>query len=120
MSGGTQLRAILTGSPLATSAGDKVRPDAIDEKDKAPYIIFRRTQVERIYGLFNNVMATREDFDIECWADTPAQAQVLEAEVVAALAEAGIPVNPNDPDGNDPLVGVNAVVVRVSIWTDPA
>jgi hypothetical protein len=119
VSGGTQLRAILTGSPLATSAGDKVRPDMVDERDRVPFIIFRRTQVERIYGLDNTVLATREDFDIECWGDTPSKAQDLEAEVVAALAAAGIPVNPNDPDGNDPVVGVNAVVVRVSLWVDP-
>ena len=37
--------------------------------------------------------------------------------VVAALIYAGVPVNPNDPDGNDPQVGVNAVVVNVSLWS---
>lgn len=117
MSGGTQLRTILTGSPLATSAGTRVRADAADEKDVYPFIIFRRTEVDRIYGLSNALLGTREDFAIECWADTPAQAQVLEAEVVAALAVADIPVNQNDADGNDPVVGVNAVVVNVSVWS---
>lgn len=117
MSGGTQLRAILTGSPLATGAGTRVRADAADEKDTYPFIIFRRVEVHREYGLDNTLLGTREDFAIECWADTPAQAQALEAEVVAALLAEGIPVTPNDPDGNDPVVGVNAVVVNVSIWT---
>ena len=117
MSGGTTLRAILTGSPLATSAGDKVRPDEADVNDKVPFILFRRINVHREYGLDNTLLGTREDFNIECWADTPALAQVLEGEVVAALIDAGVPVNPNDPDGNDPQVGVNAVVVNVSLWS---
>jgi hypothetical protein len=115
MSGGTLLRAVLTGSP-GTSAGSRVRADAADEKDIYPFIIFRRTTVDRIYGLDNTRLGVREDFSIECWGDTPAAAQALEAEVVAALAAADLPVNPNDPDGNDPMVGVNAAVVNVSIW----
>lgn len=118
MSGGTLLRSILTtGSPSPTGAGSRVRADAADEKDRYPFIIFRRTGVDRTFGLDNTLLATREDFAIECWADTPSAAQALESEVVDALLAEGWPPTPNDPDGNDPVVGVNAVVVNVSIFS---
>lgn len=117
MSGGAILRSILTGSPTPTDAGDKVRPDEADERDQFPFIVFHRTRVERVQGLDNTILGTGESFAIECWAETPAKAQVIEAQVVQALHDAGWPVTPNDPDGKDPNIGVNVAVVNVDIWT---
>lgn len=117
MTGGEIVRQTLTGSPYATDAGEAVRSDAADEKDDYPFIVFRRTNVFRDWGLDNTLMGTRETFQIECWDETPAKAQVLEQQVVEAFLTIGVPTLPNDPDAQDPTVLVNCAVVNVDIWT---
>ena len=118
MTGGEVLREILAGPGPAypTAAGDNIRADLVEEKTPYPFAIFRRVSVDRDYGLDNTLLATKETFIIECWGETPAKAQALEAQVVNLLVTAGNPPSPNDPDALDPEVGVNAVTVRVDVW----
>jgi hypothetical protein len=115
--GGSMLRDILTGSPYATAAADRVRANAADPEDVPPYIIFRRTAVHRDWGLDNTLLAMRETFNIECWGETPAKSQELEQQVVTALVAAGIPTNDNDSDGLDPKMQLDVSAVNVDIWT---
>lgn len=119
MTGGQILREILVGPgpDYPTSAADRIRPDEMGQGEPFPFVIFRRVGVNRDFGLDNTLLAVVETFALECWGETPAKAQALEAEVVDALLVAGNPPSPNEPDGNDPEVGVNCVVLRVDIWT---
>lgn len=118
MTGGELIYAALaTGSPLPTSVGIKVRQDAADEDDGYDFIIYRRVAVERQRGLDGTLLATRETFHIECWAKTRPEAEVIEAEAIAALTAAGYYPDGNDVDGIDPDVKVRAAVFVVDIWS---
>jgi hypothetical protein len=117
MSGSDVILAALTaGSPAPTSA-TVVRVDVADEGDRFPFVVFRRVDVQRDYGLGNVLLGTREVFEIECWGKTRDASEDLEAEVIDALAAADLPVIPNDPDALDPTVKAKAVVVRVEVDT---
>ncbi len=118
MTGGELIRAALTsGSPDPTGAGTKVRQDAADENDDYPFIIFRRVAVDRLRGLNGELHATKETFQVECWGETRAQSDDLEAQAVAALESAGYYPDGNEVDGLDPDVKVRAAVFAVDIWT---
>ena len=121
MSGSTKLGVILAGPgpTYPTAAGAQVAPDIADESWQEPYIVYRRTNVERFYGVDSSLHTTRETFQIECWGKTRASSENLESQVVAALAAENIPLSPNEPDGFDPEILVRAVVLTVDLWTDP-
>lgn len=119
MTGGERVRAaLISGSPM-TSAGTKVRQDAADEEDEYPFIIFRRTEVERQRGVGGELLATRETFQVECWGENRAASDTLEAEAVSALEATGLYPDGNEPDGLDPDVRVRAAVFTVDVWTTP-
>lgn len=121
MTGGEIIRSVLvTGSPYPTSAADKVRQDAANQKDVEPFVIFRRVKVTRTRGLDNTVLAVCEAFNVECWGMTRADSDQLEAEAIAALEAKGYLAEDNEPDGLDPEVVVKAAVFQVCIWTTPS
>lgn len=120
MTGGEIIRAaLIAGSPLPTDAALKVRQDAADEEDSQPFIIFRRAGVERQRGLDGTLLAKRETFHIECWGETREDADVLEAQAIAALEAAGLYPDDNEVDGLDPEVKVRAAVFAVDVWNTP-
>lgn len=119
MTGGERLRAVLSAG-AATSAGSKVRQDAADQDDEYPFIIFRRVAVERLRGIDGSLHATKETFHIECWGETRAESDTLEAQALAALQTAGLYADGNEPDGLDPEVKVRAAVFVIDLWTQPA
>lgn len=120
MTGGERIRAALTsGSPDPTDAGTRARQDAADESDVYPFIIFRRTDVDRQRGIGGELLALRETFQVECWGETRAQSDDLETQAVAALEAAGFYPDGNEPDGLDPEVKVRAAVFMVDVWTTP-
>lgn len=120
MTGGEIIRAaLIAGSPSPTDAELKVRQDAADEDDDEPFIIFRRVEVDRQRGLDGTLLAVKETFHIECWGKTRADADVLEAQAIAALEAAGRYPDGNEVDGLDPDVKVRAAVFAVDIWTTP-
>jgi len=110
-----ELHSILVGGSPQTSAGDKVRFDALEEGDEVPFIVLRRVGVDRDFGLDNTLLSTKETFHIECWAESRGEAQEIEQQVVDRLLAAGIPPDPNDVDGFTPNQDVRCVVVIASI-----
>jgi len=119
VTGGERVRAALIGGSPLTSAGTKVRQDAADEQDDYPFIIFRRTEVDRQRGLVGELLAVRETFQVECWGENREASDVLEAEAVSTLEAAGLYPDGNEPDGLDPEVRVRAAVFSVDVWTTP-
>lgn len=106
--------ALVGGSPDPTFAS-AVRQDQADEGDEYPFIIFRRTFVERDFGLDNTLLGVRETYQIECWGDTREQEMVMETRVVDLLIAAGLPPKANDTDGLDPDMKVRAGVIVVDV-----
>ena len=120
MTGGELIRAaLIAGSPLPTLAGLKVRQDAADENDKFPFIIFRRVNVVRDRGLDGTLLTTKEVFHVECWGETRAESDALEAQALLAISAAGFYPDGNEVDGLDPDVKVRAAVFAVDVWTTP-
>lgn len=114
-----ELHSILTsGSPWPTDAQDRVRFDAVNQDDAPPYIVLRRVNVKRDYGLDNTLLSQKEFFHVECWGKWREDAQGMEEQVVAALAAEGIVPEPNEPDGLDPNVDVRCTVVVVALWAE--
>lgn len=113
----TTLRAALVASTgLTAIVGARIRADQADEKDGFPYVIFRRTKVEREMGLDNTVLARSDVYEIECWHEQRLQADAMADLVVDALLAAGIAPDDNDPDAMDPELVKRCAVVTCSIW----
>ena len=112
--------ALLAGSPLPTSAGNKIRIDSANDADAYPFVIGHSVSTERDFGMDNTLLSVKETFHVECWAETRAEANVLEGEVVAALLVAGLVPDPSGPDGMDPTVDVRCVDVFVPTWITPS
>jgi hypothetical protein len=118
MSGWSQLRDVLLNGSPQTLAGQKIRQDAANDGDKYPFVIGRRVDVYREFGLDNTLLSVKEQYGLECWGETREQACALEDQAVALLIAAGLPPDPNGPDGLDPTVDVRCSVLYVSIWLD--
>lgn len=117
MSTVTTLRAALVGSTALTNiVGQRIRVDQADEKDEFPYIVFRRVNVRRDYGLDNTLLSRADDFEIECWHEKRLSADDMANLVVQALTTAGIVPNDNDPDAVDPELVKRCAVVTCSVW----
>lgn len=118
MTGAEVLRDALLAHPLLVDlVGTRVRVDAAEERDEYPFIVFRRRKVDRDFGLDNTLLATMEQFEIECWAAQRLASLQVEAEVVDALLAAGLVPDENPTDALDPDVDVRAAVVYVTVWT---
>lgn len=76
-------------------------------------MIGRRVAVERTFGLDNTLLEHKETYSLECWGETRDQASDLEDQVVTLLVGAGLPPDPNGPDGIDPVVDVRCCVIFV-------
>lgn len=114
MTASEELRSILVSGSPQTDAADRVRFDEARLEDAQPLIVLRRINIERDYGLDNTLLSKRETFFVECWAETRAEAQVLEEQVVNLLEAAGIPPEPNDPDGFVPNQDLRCCTVVAS------
>jgi hypothetical protein len=120
VTGGEIIRqTLVSGSPLPTAAGERVRPNAVQTDDPAPYIAFIRSSNDRELGLDGTLLAKTETFQIFCWAETPEEAQALEEQVVPLLIEAGFAMLPNEPDGAAADVGDNCAVLTVAYIHTP-
>lgn len=119
MAGWDQIMAALSGSPLPTSAGDKIRVDQANDADSYPFVVGHSVSTERARGLDGTLLYVKETFHLECWGETRELANVLETEVVDALIAAGLYTDPNGPDGFDPTLDVRCVDLFVPTWITP-
>lgn len=111
--------ALLASAPLVALVAQRVRADIAGDRDAAPYVVVRRKAVEREFALNDALLAKRELFEIECWADERLSTVDMEEAVVAALLAAGLVPEDNDPDAIDPALDVRCAIVMVSVWTTP-
>ena len=116
MSAWEEIRGILINGSPRTAAEDRVRTDAGNEDDAYPFVIGRRVAVDRQFGLDNALLGHKETYLLECWGETRDQASDLEDQVVNLLLGAGLPPDPNGPDGIDPVVDVRCCAVFLTVW----
>lgn len=110
------LRAVLVGGSPDPTFATAVRQDLEDENDTYPYIVYRRVDVYREFGLDDTLLAVRETYHIECWGHNRAQEMDMEERVVDLLIAAGLPPRANETDGLDPQMKVRVGVLVVDVW----
>lgn len=80
--------ALATGSPLPTSAGERVYSVIAPEKSELPRVTFVRTSTTPQNSLSGHANIDLVFVQVDCWARTAAQAAQLAREVRAAMGGA--------------------------------
>ncbi len=118
MSAAEDLRAtLLAHTALTDVVNERVRQDIGVASDPYPFVIFKQVGDAPERGLDNSLHARAEDFQIESWGDTRAEAHQVHRLVEDALAAADLYPDPADPDAIDPEIGARACVWNLRIWT---
>lgn len=116
MSSHALIQAALDAAPaLAALVGDRIRPDLAREGDAFPYIVFKRTSLQRHKGLDGTVLGTSEVFEVECWAVNRTDSAAVAEQALLALDAAQLDADEALPDGIDPefLDRVTVIVVNI-------
>lgn len=111
--------ALLAGSPLPTSAHDRVRVDQANDGEPYPHIVLHRASVNHLRGLDNTLHAIKEIMHVECWGEDRLSAIQLSDEAIQALLVAGFPNDEGGPDGVEPNLDVRCVDIFLTVWTTP-
>ncbi len=112
--------ALLAGSPLPTSAADRVRVDQANDDDEYPHIVLHRASVTHLRGIGSTLHAIKEIMHVECWGEDRVSAITLSEQAIDALLAAGFANDEGGPDGVEPNLDVRCVDVFLTVWTTPA
>lgn len=116
MSSHVLIKTALAGHPgLAALVGTRIRPDLADPDDNYPFVVFKRSGLQRITGFNGTVHGQIETFDIECWADSRSQSVDVFEQALQALDAAGLVAEEGEPDGMDPELLQHVTVARVDV-----
>lgn len=118
MSRHAEVKAALEAHPgLQALVGQRIRVDLANEDDAYPFVVYKRSSLDKTLGLDNSVHATQEIFEIECWAHNRSQSIDVSEQVMLAMADADLPVETAQPDGIDPQMLERVTVLTVEIWS---
>jgi hypothetical protein len=113
----TEIVTALTGH---TDAQDRIRPEAAEEDDVLPLVIFKRQSFETTPLLDGGVGdLAKSIFDFECWAATKAAAHALAEEIAATLDASSIVYRTREPSPQDEYessTDEKCEPVRYSFW----
>lgn len=86
----TTFRALLAGhGPLAALVQDRIAQDAVPEGATYPLVVFSCTH-NYTHGLDNVVLADQAALQVQCWAQSGAEAAAVADQVVTAVAGAAL------------------------------
>lgn len=116
MSAENELRALLVADAGVTAlvAAAAIAQNAVPQGTAVPYIVYTSQRVPE-FGLANNVLATGVTFRIECWGNTPSQADAVADAVVEALLGDGV-VCTVRATGYDGDLNLDATVLTAEWW----
>ena len=109
------IAALEAHAPLMAATGGRIRSDLADASDDYPFIIVKRSRLERITGLDGTVYGTDETFEIECWAHTRSASVDVSELAFAALDAAGLVAETAQPDGIDPELLERVTVLSLDV-----
>nr|WP_297526950.1 DUF3168 domain-containing protein [uncultured Roseateles sp.] len=113
------IKAALEGdAELVAAVGGRIRVDFARENDAYPFVVYKRSALDREKGLDGKVQAEMETFEIECWADTRDASVGISELAMAALDAADLDPEEAQPDGVDPELLKRATVLSVQVWTE--
>ena len=119
MSVETDFRATLAAhAPLVALVGSRIAQDAVPEGAKPPLVVYAATH-SRTLGLNGTLLADACTLQVQCWADTGAQASAVADAVTVALqtapADSGACVTERATTF-DPEMGLDGVQLTVEWW----
>lgn len=89
MSAELDLQTLLAGNTGVTSlVGGRIGADRAEQDWGRPFVIYTRTDTERFKTLDGTVVDEKVTFDVQCWADTRAEAEAC-ADACTAAIEGG-------------------------------
>lgn len=119
MSVETDFRALLAGhAPLTALVGDRIALNAVPEGQAAPLVVFS-CRHDRVLGLDNTLLADQCALDVQCWANTAAQAAQVADAVIAAVATANPAAGAvvlQRSGTHEPELGLDGESVTVEWW----
>jgi len=86
MSAETSLRALLLAAPAVTALiSGRIASDRIEQGTPRPFVMFTRTGTTPYTTIDGQVMAVQAQLEIQCWADSRAQADAVALAVTNAI-----------------------------------
>ena len=109
--------AALKGSPAATSAGDKVYALLLPDGTGYPAVTYQRISNVPVYSILGPSGLDQPRIQVDCWAETYAEAKTLAGEVRTAMEGAGFKGRLiTDADDLDETVGAYRVTMDFYCW----
>jgi hypothetical protein len=119
MSAETDFRALLAGhAGTAALVSTRIAQSAVTQDSVVPLIVFT-TSHEREFGLDGTLLSQPVSISVQCWGETPAQAESVATQVKAACATAPIARGctvTSEASGFDPELALDAVELTVEWW----
>lgn len=111
----TVLAALTTGSPLPTSAGERVYAILLPQNSPMPAISYQRVATDPDASLSGNSGLDRVRLQIDCWSYGYAETKALAAEVRAVMGGIGALLL-MDLDGYAPEEKLYRSTLDFSLW----
>lgn len=116
MSYATQLRAaLLAHAPLVALVADRVAQDRVEADVARPFVVYTAGDVLVERGLGGEVLGTREQFNVQCWADSRLAAVAVADAAEAAIEAAGHRVTGRSTNYDEEL-DLEAEMLNVDWW----
>ena len=118
MSAESDLRALLIAAPAVTTlVGQRISADRIEQGTARPFVMFTRTATTPYVTIDGQVLASQAQLDIQCWADSRAQADAVGAAVTAAIRATTTQTVTGQSAAYDGELDLESTLLTVEWWT---
>ena len=118
MSAETDLRALLLTVPAVTALiGSRIASDRIEQGTARPFVMYTRTGTVPYTTIDGQVMATQALIEIQCWADSRAQADAVAEAVTTAIRATTTQTVTGQSAAYDGELDLESTLLTVEWWT---
>lgn len=118
MSAETDLRALLLSTTAVTNLiGTRIASDRIEQGTARPFVMFTRTGTVPYTTIDGQVLATQALLEIQCWADSRAQADAVGEAVTAAIRGTTTQTVSGQAAAYDGDLDLESTLLTVEWWT---
>ena len=117
MSAETDLRTLLLATTAVTAlVGTRVAADRIEQGSTRPFVVFSRTGTTPYETIDKQLLASQVALDVQCWADTRAQADAVANAVAAAVRGTPTQMVLQRSSAYDSELDLEATMLSVEWW----
>ena len=118
MSAETELRALLLAATAVTALiGNRIASDRIEQGTARPFVMFTRTATTPYVTIDGQVLASQAQLEIQCWADSRAQADAVGEAVTAAIRASTTQTVTGQSAAYDGELDLESTLLTVEWWT---